>query len=29
MGFYLVEKILGHMQIVPTQDDETSRRGVT
>src|SRR5439155_5895111 len=28
MGFYLVEQILGHMQIVPAQDDETPRHGV-
>src|SRR6266571_8938635 len=28
MDFYLVEQILRHMQIVPTQDDEASGRGV-
>ena len=29
MGFYLVEQILGHMQIVPAQNDEATGRGVT
>ncbi|OGS66523.1 MAG: hypothetical protein A3K59_08600 [Euryarchaeota archaeon RBG_19FT_COMBO_69_17] len=28
MRSYLAEQILGHMQFVPAQDDEASRRGI-